>query len=114
MLFRSYGIVLLIMGLAFIIKGADALGPMGTTWAIIGIRKAAKSLNQAVQQIYRKEHFAVPGIAFLVRIALALILLFDPYEKFSSHIVILGLEIIVSSVRLNGIFQTKSSSIADE
>lgn len=101
-----YGIVMLIMGLAFIFQGANALGPIGTTWAIIGIRKAAKSLNQAVQQIYMKKHFAVPAIEFLIRIMLALVLLFDPYEKFSTHIMILGLEILVSSVRLNGLFRT--------
>ncbi|MBD5394965.1 MAG: hypothetical protein HDR71_12015 [Lachnospiraceae bacterium] len=95
-----YSIIMLIMGLAFIAKGGTALGAIGTTWAIIGIRKAANSLNQAIQQIYMKEHFARSVVEFLIRIMLALILLFDPYEKFSTHIVILGLELIVSSIRL--------------
>ena len=34
-------------------------------------------------------------IEFLVRIALALLLLFNPIEKISNHVIILGLEIIV-------------------
>ena len=34
-------------------------------------------------------------IEFLVRIALVLLLLFNPIEKISNHVIILGLEIIV-------------------
>ena len=93
----AHGVVMLIMGIAFIIQGANALGPLGTTWAVIGIRKASKSLNQAIRQIYRKKHFLAPILEFLIRISLALILLFDPFEKFSTHVVILGLELIATS-----------------
>ena len=99
-----YGIVIFIMGLAFMIQGTNALGPIGTTWAIIGIRKAAKSLNQAIQQICMKKHFVVSIIEFLIRIMFALLLLFDPYEKFSTHIAILGLELIVISIRFKKLF----------
>lgn len=95
-----YSIIMLIMGAAFIIKGKDALGAIGTTWAIIGIRKASKSLNQTIRQIYMKKHFALSTAEFLIRILFAMILLFDPYEKFSTHVIILGLELIVTSIRL--------------
>lgn len=95
----AHGLVLLIMGLAFIAQGAKSLGAMGTTWAIIGIRRASKSLGRAVQKIYQREHFAAPLLLFFVRITLALLLLFDPFEKFSTHIVILGLELIAVSIR---------------
>ncbi|MGN0153862.1 MAG: DUF308 domain-containing protein [Lachnospiraceae bacterium] len=94
-----YGIVMFIMGVAFIIQGVNSLGPIGTTWAIIGIRKASKSLNQAIQQIYMKKQFVASFIAFLVRITLALLLLFDSLEKLSTHVVILGLELVATSVR---------------
>lgn len=94
-----YGIVMLILGVAFIIQGVNSLGPIGTTWAIIGIRKASKSLNQAIQQIYLKEQFVTSFIAFLIRITLALLLLFDSLEKLSTHVVILGLELVATSIR---------------
>ena len=97
----AHGLILLIMGTAFIVQGARSLGPMGTTWAIIGIRKASKSLGRAIQQIDAKEHFIAPIMEFLLRITLALILLFDPFEKFSTHIAILGLELIVTSIRFS-------------
>lgn len=94
----TYGIILFVMGVAFIIQGANSLGPLGTTWAVIGLFKASKSLNQAIHQIYIKKGFIAPAAEFLIRITLALLLLFDPFEKFSTHIIILGLELIAISI----------------
>lgn len=93
------GSILLIMGSAFMLQGSNSLGPMGTTWAIIGIRKAARSLTQALQKLHWKEHFIRPLLLFILRMTLALLLLFDPFEKFSTHIVILGLELTAVSLR---------------
>ena len=97
----AHGLILLIMGSAFIAQGTNALGPMGTTWAILGIRRASKSLERAIRQIHAKEFFIAPIMEFLLRITLALILLFDPFEKFSTHVAILGLELIVTSTRFS-------------
>lgn len=96
----TYSIILMIMGVAFILQGSNALGAIGTTWAMIGIGKASKSLKQAICRLYQKQHFAIPAIEFLLRMTLALILLFHPFEKFSTHIIILGLELIAVSIRL--------------
>ncbi|MGN0427308.1 MAG: DUF308 domain-containing protein [Agathobacter sp.] len=94
------GIVWMIMGVAFILQGSNALGAIGTTWAMIGIGKASKSLKQAIRRLCQKQHFAIPMIEFLLRMTLALLLLFHPFEKFSTHIIILGLELIAVSIRL--------------
>lgn len=96
----TYSIILMIMGVAFIVQGSNALGAIGTTWAMIGIGKASKSLKQVFYRLCQKQHFAIPMIEFLLRMTLALILLFHPFEKFSTHIIILGLELIVVSIRL--------------
>ena len=97
----AHVMILFIMGAAFVLQGSKALGPIGTTWAIIGIRKASISLGTAIQKIDQKERFAAPILEFLLRITLALILLFDPFEKFSTHIMILGFELIAISVRIS-------------
>ncbi|MBD5460160.1 MAG: hypothetical protein HDR26_04350 [Lachnospiraceae bacterium] len=93
----SLGLIWLVVGIMFLIQGQNAIGAVGTVWAIIGIRKAAQSLDQMFQQIHKKEHFALPALTFVVRMTLALALLFHPFEKFSSHIVILGFELIAIS-----------------
>lgn len=41
-------------------------------------------------------------IEFFVRITLALLLLFNPIEKISNHVIILGLEIIAVSIEYSG------------
>ena len=33
----AYGVILFVMGAAFMIQGPNSLGPLGTTWAVIGI-----------------------------------------------------------------------------
>ena len=38
-------------------------------------------------------------LLFLARITLALLLLFDPFEKVSAHIMILGMALIAVSIR---------------
>ena len=96
----TYSIILMIMGVAFIVQGSNALGAIGTTWAMIGIGKASKSLKLVFYRLCQKQHFAIPAIEFLLRMTLALILLFHPFEKFSTHIIILGLELIAVSIRL--------------
>lgn len=97
----AHELILLIMGTAFMVKGTKSIVPMGTTWAMIGIRKASQSLGRAIRQIHEKEHCVASVTEFLLRITLALVLLFDPFEKFSAHIAILGLGLIVTSVRLS-------------
>lgn len=100
----AYGIIMFIMGIAFLMKGSNALEAIGITWAIIGIRKASKSLSWAIRKIYDKKHFIVPIVEFLVRIILALLLLFNPLEKFTNHVVILGLELIAVSIPFTKLF----------
>ena len=101
----AYSIMILIMGIAFLFKGINSLEALGITWAIIGIRKASKSLNGAIWQLfYRKKHFIVPLVEFLIRIMLSLLLLFNPIEKFSNHVIILGLELIAISIPFARLF----------
>lgn len=39
------GLILLVVGILCMVHGSDSIGPMGVTWAIIGLRKASKSLS---------------------------------------------------------------------
>ena len=48
----AYSIMMFIMGIAFLLKGSSSLEALGITWAIIGIRKASKSLNAAIRQFF--------------------------------------------------------------
>lgn len=96
----SLGLMMGIMGAFFLVKGQKALGAIGTTWAMIGIIKAAKSLNLLVSAIRAKAKWLALTVEFAIRMGLALLLLFDPFEHITAHIAILGMEIIFSQIRL--------------
>lgn len=98
----AQGLILSVVGIMFMIKGESAVGAVGTVWAIIGIRKAAQSLDQTIQLCYTKQRFLISALTFAVRMTLALVLLFNPFEKFSTHIMILGFELIVITIRFSG------------
>ena len=73
---------------------------MGIVWAIIGIRKAAQTLIRLIDTADHRKPYWYLVIEFCVRILLALLLLFDPYGKFTPHLRILGAELIVHNFGL--------------
>lgn len=93
-------LILTVMGVAYLCKGPDAIGLMGITWGLLGLRKAAETFNAFLRQLYRREKFLLLGLDGVCRVVLALALLFDPFEKFSFHVVLLGLELILVNIRL--------------
>ena len=95
----SSGCVLLVVGIVCVVHGAGFIGPIGIVWAIIGIRKAARSLSGAIQKFGANMVCVVSFIEFMVRMTLSVLLLLYPMEKFVGHIVLLGLELIAVSIR---------------
>lgn len=93
------GCVLLVVGIVCVVHGAGFIGPIGIVWAIIGIRKAARSLSRAIQKFGANMACVVSFIEFMVRMTLSVLLLLYPMEKFVGHIVLLGLELIAVSIR---------------
>lgn len=93
-------LVLLIVGILCMLHGKNSIGPLGTTWAIIGLRKASKSLSRIIQSRGNGMAFYASLAEFLMRLTFSVILLFYPVEKFETHVVLLGLELIAVSIRL--------------
>lgn len=57
-------------------------------------------MDQALRKLYRHQKALLLVVEAVVRVILALALLFDPFEKFSAHVVLLGVELIVANVQL--------------
>ena len=95
----AYGLVLVIIGISFVFQGQNALFSMGIVWAMIGIRKAAQTLIRLIDAVEHQKRYWHLVIEFGVRILLALLLLFDPYGKFTPHLRILGAEIVISHLQ---------------
>lgn len=90
----ALGLMILVMAIAFLIKGTDAIGAIGTTWSIIGLIKAARSLDTVIKSIYQKKKYFFAACEAFVRISLSLILFFDPIDHMSKHIFIFGFYLV--------------------
>ena len=88
---RSF--VLFVLGAAILAQHSDAIGPIGSIWAMLSLYGAGVEINEMAQE--NKVH-AFNVITVLISTALAILLLFDPFEHFSVHVRVLGLEMIVS------------------
>lgn len=93
-------LILLVVGILCMFHGADSIAPLGTTWAIIGLRKTSKSLARMLRSHGKGMEFYTSLAEFLVRLTFSVMLLFYPAEKFETHVLLLGLELIAVSVRL--------------
>ena len=93
-------VILTVMGAAFLCEGSGAVGIMGITWGLLGLRKAAETINEALRRAYRRESALLTGAEAFLRVILTLALLFEPLEKFAPHIMLLGLELVLVNVRL--------------
>ena len=93
-------VVLFVMGVVFLRAKGDALGLMGTTWGLIGLTKSVEEINLVLYQLAHQEKFLLRALKAGVTLLLAIILLFDPFESFSHHVIILGFELVITSVKL--------------
>lgn len=93
-------IILVVMGVVFWCAGSEAIGLMGVVWGILGLRKAADTVDQALRKLYQHQNALLLVVEAVVRVILALALLFDPFQTFSGHVVLLGVELIVANVQL--------------
>lgn len=90
----SSGILMLVVGLAIIVRGSAADGLIGVAWGIFGLIQGSESLNVAIYNLANKKKWGVDMLQAAVQIALALLLLVDPVSKLYPHMRILGLELL--------------------
>ena len=90
----AIGLMMLVMGTAFLVKGAASIGAIGTTWSVIGLIKAARSLDTVIKSIYGKKKYFFSACETFIRISLCLILFFDPTEHMGKHIFVFGFYLV--------------------
>lgn len=106
-------VVSFVLGAATLFHNANAIGAIGAIWAMSSLHDVAEEITEA----FENKHFPVVGVIFsALSIFFAVLLLFDPFEHFSFHVVILGLE-MVTSVFIgwgNMKFKKKEAEVPDE
>lgn len=90
----SSGILVLVIGIAIIVRGTRADGLIGVAWGILGLIQGSESLNVAIYNLAHKKKWPADMLQAAIQILLALLLLVDPVTKLYPHMRILGLELL--------------------
>lgn len=85
-------VIAIVLGAAILFHKADAVGPIGAIWAMVSLFKVAEEITQSVEN---KSFSAIQVIVSAGTVALAVMLLFDPFEHFAVHVRILGIEMLL-------------------
>lgn len=90
---------LLICGAVVLIKRDDCLSMLGTIWGIWGIYFGMEDLTELFYRISHRERFLVLAIETVIGLVLSVLLLLHPVSHFETHVRLLGIELIVASLR---------------
>ena len=96
----SSGILMLVVGMAIIVRGSEADGLIGVAWGIFGLIQGSESLNVAIYNLANNKKWGMDMLQAAVQITLALLLLVDPVAKLYPHMRILGLELLAMSFHI--------------
>lgn len=98
-------IVVIILGTIILFKKENSIPFIAIVWGISSLQRGIKLLNIALYNKVNKKPFVLKLIYSIIEIVLAILLIFNPFEKLEIHLVLLGIEMIVSS--LKGCFKNK-------
>ena len=90
----SSGVLMLVVGLAILVRGSGADGLIGVAWGIFGLIQGSESLNVAIYNLAGRKKWGMDMLQAAVQIGLALLLLVDAVTKLYPHMRILGLELL--------------------
>ena len=82
-----------VLGSVIVILGSDAIGIIGIIWAVFSLAEVSTDINEMWKS---KRCSVVHIITAVISVVLAVMLIIDPFEHFTVHVRILGLEIISS------------------
>lgn len=82
-----------VMGITIIVIGGDSINIIGVIWAVYSLIEACKEISEMWRE---KKYPVIKLINSVISIALAVMLITNPFEHFTTHVVILGIEIISS------------------
>ncbi len=95
----SNGIVYFLLGIVILYFKSNSYMIIGAIWGTLGLLKGSEVLNKAICAIAEKEHFLKELVEAVVELVLGILLLLEPDGNLHHHIMILGLELIITGWR---------------
>ncbi|MCR5747909.1 MAG: DUF308 domain-containing protein [Lachnospiraceae bacterium] len=87
-----------ILGLVILVQEDKSISTIGVIWAMQSLAEVAEEIEE-----FRKEHKVrkLNLIVIIISTVLAVMLIMDPFEHFTVHVAILGIEMIASAFILS-------------
>ena len=92
-------VVLTLLGLVIVISHNASLLLIGVIWGLLGLGKGAKEINTFIFRLLNKENFIFPLVIGILEIIFGLILILEPTEHIAFHVVILGINMLLFSIK---------------
>lgn len=92
----SNGFMLLILGIVIFFYKSDSYTIIGAIWGTIGLIKGSEELNKAICSISSKSPFIQELLSAVIEFTLGILLLAEPNGNLHHHIILLGLQSIVT------------------
>ena len=92
-------VITALAGLVILLTTENSMLLIGVGWGLFGLYRGGRELADTFSKIQKHEDFLLNLFQAAVTIALAALLLYDPLHHIEFHMNILGLEIIVSSMK---------------
>ncbi|MEA4966172.1 MAG: hypothetical protein VB055_10160 [Oscillospiraceae bacterium] len=95
----STSVVLILCSIVVLLKHDDCITLLGTAWGLYGILSGVKDLTEVIYRIAHRQRRLLLAIDTMVMLAFSLLLLWNPNGSFVFHLRLLGVELILLSLR---------------
>ena len=106
----SNGFMFLILGIVIFCYKTSSYTIIGAIWGTVGLIRGSEKLNTAICYISRKSPYIVELLSALIEFVLGILLLSEPSNNLHHHIVLLGMEAIVTGLHYIHTFNNSSKS----
>lgn len=98
-----------VMGLMIMYLKARSINIIGVMWAIFSL----KEVSEEIDQMWKEKHVHIFCLlSSVVTVSLAIMLMMDPFDHFSTHVKVLGLMIISTTLaKTAGLIKEKINSL---
>ena len=92
-------IVSIILGISILFKGNNAIPFISIIWGISGLKKGTKGLEVALYNKVHENKFIGELLHAVFEIVISILLIYNPFEKITEHLVLLGIEMVINSIK---------------
>lgn len=104
-------IIGIVISIVIILQGENSISLIGIVWGLIGLKKGISGINVSLYNHSHGKKYRLELLHASAEILLAIVLILNPFEKIEIHIIILGFEMILNTMKY--MFKDKLYKIDD-